>query len=106
MTSETQATRMFAAIRRIKLKPAQNAAVATMFGEHLTAIVELLGKRHWTVLTAPAGGPHFIASDNPLTLHWISSADKGGYSPGFGLRGTSVQFPVSSQRIIGRPQAG
>ena len=57
-------------------------------------ITDLLFKRNWTVVAA-ADGAEFVSSDNPVGLTWIQNT--GFQSPGFGLPGTQVTFPLSKK---------
>jgi hypothetical protein len=54
-------------------------------------LLPLLGRRTWSVLVAPDGGPEFISSDHPVTVTW-----KRGFSGpvGFGLKQTEVFMPL------------
>ncbi len=68
----------------------------------LVPVIELLGKRQWTVVTADAHSGEFVTSDHPTCLAWQNPGG-GMYGPGFGVPGTDVLFPVSTKvAIIGR----
>lgn len=60
-------------------------------------VLPLLGARKWQLLRAPPNAGGFVTSDHPVVLLWSDAKDRGPFhSPGFGLRGTEVIFPVSS----------
>lgn len=60
-------------------------------------VLPLLGARRWQLLRAPSNAGGFVTSDHPVVLLWSEAKDRGPFhSPGFGLRGTEVIFPVSS----------
>ena len=61
-------------------------------------VLPLLGARKWQLLRAPPSAGGFVTSDHPVVLLWSEPKDRGPFhSPGFGLRGTEVIFPVSSE---------
>jgi hypothetical protein len=65
--------------------------------ELVDTALPLLGARSWLLLRAAAGSGGFITSDHPVALYWAEQRDRGPfYSPGFGLNGTEVVFPVSN----------
>jgi hypothetical protein len=62
------------------------------------AILPFLWDRKWAFLTAPRVSAGFITCDHPVVLTWSNPKQrKGFYSPGFGLKGTDVMFPLSSR---------
>jgi hypothetical protein len=62
----------------------------------LDTILPYLFNRKWVFLKAPKGSSGFITSDHPVTLTWSDPSQRNMfYSPGFGLRGTDVMFPLS-----------
>ncbi|OFW88671.1 MAG: hypothetical protein A2W44_12105 [Acinetobacter sp. RIFCSPHIGHO2_12_41_5] len=70
------------------------------------AIVALLLKRNWQVLKASDNAGPFITSDSPVILSWCEPDSiplMYRHSPGFGLRGTEVYFPISQDvALLGR----
>lgn len=59
-------------------------------------VLPLLLERKWVLLIAPANSGGFVTTDHPVVLQWTDAKDRGAiYSPGFGLRGTEVIFPLS-----------
>ena len=54
-------------------------------------VLPLLGKRVWSLLLAPAGGPELICCDHPVVLTW---KDRRKAPVGFALRDTEVFFPL------------
>lgn len=65
------------------------------------AVLPFFGRRNWVTLRAPSKTSGFITSDHPVSLFWNDENRRAGlFSPGFGLRGTSVLFPVSSRIAI------
>ena len=59
--------------------------------EAFNELLPMLGKRTWSVLVAPEGGPEFICSDHPVSVTW-----KSGHSGpiGFGHKQTEVFMPL------------
>jgi hypothetical protein len=65
--------------------------------ELVDTVLPLLGARSWLLLRAAAGSGGFITSDHPVALYWAEQHERGPFnSPGFGLKGTEVVFPVSN----------
>ena len=64
----------------------------------MDTILPLLGGRSWLLLCAAADSGGFVTSDHSVSLYWPDASDRGPfYSPGFGLKGTEVLFPVSHE---------
>lgn len=67
------------------------------------SIVPILGGRDWVLLrTTDDSGP-FITNDSPVHLAWIDPDSVPPFfrqSPGFGLTGTRVYFPVSKELAL------
>ena len=64
--------------------------------QSVDTVLPLLLGRKWILLIAPTNSGGFVTTDHPVVLQWIDAKDKGAfYSPGFGLRGTEVIFPLS-----------
>jgi hypothetical protein len=66
----------------------------------INTVCRLLDRRHWTFLEATPGFP-FVTSDRPVNLMWNDPkmADSP-YSPGYGLSGTTVLFPLSPELCL------
>ena len=54
-------------------------------------LLPVLGKRNWTLLMAPEGGPSLVCCDHPVVLTW---KNRGRGPAGFGLTQTEVFFPL------------
>src|SRR3954464_9368640 len=54
--------------------------------------------RRWTVLHAPPTSRGFVTSDHPVCLLWSRPTPYG--SPGHGLKGTEVVFPLSPKLAL------
>lgn len=57
-------------------------------------VVEQLAKRNWSFVSAEPG-TSFVTCDDPVVLSWANPNRIGAYSPGFGIAGTMVLFPLS-----------
>lgn len=62
-------------------------------------VLECLARRSWCFVSAPEGC-QYICSDDPVVLSWIDESDKGPYSPGHGLKRTTVFFPLCSEILL------
>ncbi|MCM2476762.1 DUF4238 domain-containing protein [Rhizobium sp. CG5] len=62
-------------------------------------VVEQLARRSWAFASAPAGST-FTTCDDPVVLSWADGKDRGPYSPGFGVAGTIVMFPISPEMAL------
>ncbi len=67
--------------------------------EAIAPVLECLARRSWCFVSAPEGC-QYICSDDPVVLSWIDESDKGPYSPGHGLKGTMVFFPLCSEILL------
>lgn len=64
-------------------------------------LLPYLLERKWTLVRARADAGGFVTSDHPVCLTWNDPARHGGiYSPGFGLRGTEVLFPLTADLAL------
>lgn len=64
--------------------------------QSIDTVLPLLVERKWILLIAPTNSGGFVTTDHPVVLQWADAKDKGAfYSPGFGVRGTEVIFPIS-----------
>ncbi|MBQ0762303.1 MAG: DUF4238 domain-containing protein [Marinobacter psychrophilus] len=69
----------------------------------IETILPLLFGRSWVLLTTDAADSPFITSDNPVCLNWKEPEKIPPFyrnSPGFGLKGTQVYFPVSKDLAL------
>jgi hypothetical protein len=67
------------------------------------SIVPILGGRDWVLLKATDDSGQFITNDNPVHLAWIDPDSVPPFyrqSPGFGLKGTRVYFPISKDLAL------
>jgi hypothetical protein len=62
-------------------------------------VVEQLARRSWAFASTPAGST-FTTCDDPVVLAWADGKDRRPYSPGFGLAGTIVMFPISPELAL------
>ncbi len=68
--------------------------------EMIDPVYELLDHRNWRFVR-PGGRNRFITSDDPAVLHWTEERDRGFWrSPGHGVGGTSLTFPLSPELLI------
>lgn len=67
--------------------------------EMLPTVLETLANRNWCFATADSEN-HYICSDDPVALSWTNELDGGRMSPGHGLKGTSILFPLSSDLLL------
>jgi len=66
-------------------------------------IVPVLGSRDWALFRVNAESGPFICNDNPVHLAWIDPESVPPFfrqSPGFGLGGTRVYFPISKELAL------
>jgi len=61
----------------------------------LDAISPHLFNRNWRLFRSPGKNAPFITSEKPVSLVWTEAGEKNRFPPGYGLRGTSVNFPLS-----------
>lgn len=76
---------------------ASKSAYLHYFGVTYGAIAERLPERNWVL--AESVHSEFVTSDNPVLLLWDRQMP-GGYGPGFGLKSTTVYFPLSPNLIL------
>lgn len=76
----------------IKIKIKQNARLAMMVSM-LPTLMDLLMRRHWTVVRVSDDAGDLICGDHPVLLEWIKQAPEGT-SPGFGMDNTAVFVPI------------
>ncbi len=63
-------------------------------------VLACLLKRNWCFASAPKG-LQYICSDDPVVLSWAGDENAMGFwSPGHGMKGTIVIFPLSSELIL------
>lgn len=68
--------------------------------EMVPKVLETMANRNWCFACAPEGS-QYITSDNPVVLEWSDNCDYGPFaSPGHGLMGTSLLFPLASDVLL------
>ena len=68
--------------------------------EAIGPVYEILDRRNWRFVR-PGGQNRFITCDDPAVLHWTEERDRGFWSsPGHGVGGTSVTFPLSPELLV------
>lgn len=88
--------RAFVEADQYRISMATEAHLALELGV-LHDLMPLFVRRGWAILRAPAKSPGFITCDHPVGLDWSEGQGRGFYSPGFGMGGTVVTFPVSKE---------
>ena len=81
-----------------KMGLAQNCQIGLELSV-VSDVIEMLGRRKWSLLRSPASTGGFIACDHPACLNWIKPR-AGFFGPGLGLPGTSVVFPLSRELCL------
>jgi hypothetical protein len=67
----------------------------------VNTVYNLLQRRSWMVGKAAHDSGGFITSDRPVTLSWDDKEmEDGFYAPGFGLRGTTIFFPLTKGLVL------
>jgi hypothetical protein len=67
------------------------------------AILPCLFGRQWMLITSDDESGPFITTDRPMNLSWINPEEVPPFyrsSPGFGLKGTEVYFPISQDLAL------
>lgn len=83
--------------RAFRVEVPNEMHVQTEF-EGFDTLLPYLFRRKWVFLRASASSGGFVTSDHPVNLVWSDPIRAGQfYSPGFGLKGTEVLFPLSSR---------
>lgn len=75
----------------------------------MDTVLDLLGRRHWTVYMADGSYGEFITTNRPVTLTFIERHKIPPFlrSPGFGLKETEVHFPLTRHAmLVGRWDRG
>jgi len=62
-------------------------------------VLKELGRRNWCFVS-PVKGEAFITSDDPVVLSWADGKDRGFCSPGHGVLGTLIAFPLSTDLLL------
>jgi Protein of unknown function (DUF4238) len=72
--------------------------------EHFDEMLPYFSARRWQILKARADTGGFVTTDHPVCLRWSKAEHRGGrFGPGYGLAGTDILFPLSSELgLIGR----
>ena len=82
----------------IQVQIKQNPRLAMMVSM-LPTIMDLLMRRHWSVLRVSSGSRDLICVDHPVLLEWIRPVPDGT-SPGFGLQNTAVFVPIGPETAL------
>jgi hypothetical protein len=61
-------------------------------------ILQLIGRRHWSLLISGEGAPDFITCDHPAVLHQRDRSRLGPF--GVGTPGTEIIFPISPRHAL------
>lgn len=72
-------------------------------GKMHEAALEVLHQRNWTLFKAGKEDGHFITSDWPVSLEWSNPETVPPFyrsSPGLGLKGTEVVFPLTKELAL------
>jgi hypothetical protein len=85
--------------RRYKIEVAKEFNIATEIEQH-GQLLQHLGKRKWQVLVANEGSGGFVTTDVPICIRWSDGKDHGIFSPGFGVPGTEVIVPISTNLAL------
>jgi hypothetical protein len=85
--------------RRHTIEVAKEFNIAMEIEQH-KPLLEHLGKRKWQMLVANKGSGGFVTTDVPVCLRWSDGQDHGMFSPGFGVNGTEVIFPISTNLAL------
>jgi Protein of unknown function (DUF4238) len=89
--------------KKFKFRIAKEFQVALEIG-HFDEMLPYFSARRWRILRAKAGTGGFVTTDHPVCLLWSKAEDRGGFfGPGYGVVGTDILFPLSSDvALIGR----
>ena len=68
--------------------------------EQHNRLLQHLSDRRWQILVANDGSGGFVTTDVPVCITWLDGPDHGMFSPGFGLLGTQVIFPISTNLAL------
>jgi hypothetical protein len=85
--------------RRYKIEVAKEFNVAMEIGGH-NPLLQHLGNRKWQILRASEGSGGFVTTDVPVCITWSDAQDHGIFSPGFGVPGTEVIVPISTNLAL------
>lgn len=81
--------------RRYKIEVAKEFNIGVEIEQH-ERLLEHVAARRWQIVKAKPGSGGFVTTDVPICLRWSDDADHGLFGPGFGVSGTQVIFPLSS----------
>jgi hypothetical protein len=85
--------------RDYTINVAKEFNIGTEIEQHAN-LVQHIAARKWQMVGAKKGSGGFVTSDVPVCLRWSDNADHGMFGPGFGVAGTQVIFPVSSDMVL------
>ena len=85
--------------RRYKIKVPKELNISLEIEQH-NRLLQHLSDRRWQILVANDGSGGFVTTDVPVCITWLDGPDHGMFSPGFGLPGTQVIFPISTNLAL------
>jgi hypothetical protein len=85
--------------RNYKVKVGQEFNIGVEIEQHGN-LLEHIAARKWRMLAAKPGTGGFVTTDVPVCLRWSDNADHGIFGPGFGVAGTQIFFPLSSELAL------
>jgi hypothetical protein len=85
--------------RRYKIEVAKEFNVAMEIEQH-DRLLQHLGNRKWQILVANEASGGFVTTDVPVYITWSDGEDHGMLSPGFGVPGTEVIVPISTNLAL------
>jgi hypothetical protein len=85
--------------RRYKIEVAKKFNVAMEIAQH-HPLLQHLRNRKWQILVANEGSGGFVTTDVPVCIRWSDGQDHGIFSPGFGVPGTEVIVPISTNLVL------
>ncbi len=85
--------------RRHKIEVAKEFNVAVELDQQ-NELLQHLANRKWQIIVANERSGGFVTTDVPVCIRWSDDQDHGIYSPGFGVSGTEVIFPLSTKLAL------
>jgi Protein of unknown function (DUF4238) len=85
--------------RKHKFEVAKEFNIGVEIEQHAN-LLEHIAARKWQIVVAKKGSGGFVTTDVPVCLRWSDNANHGMFGPGFGVAGTQVIFPLSSDLAL------
>jgi Protein of unknown function (DUF4238) len=85
--------------RRYKIEVRNELNVSLEIDEH-DSLLQYLSARRWQILVANEGSGGFVTTDVPVCITWLDGQGHWMFPPGFGLLGTQVIFPISTNLAL------